>query len=44
MKWFCFFKLIDNHLEFVFNTKEESDRWLDFWHHDPHCFVIEVIS
>jgi len=44
MQWFCFFKLIDNHLEFIFNTKEQSERWLNFWHHDPHCFVIEVVN
>ena len=43
-KWYCFWRFIENHLEYVFDNKEESDKWLDFWDHDPKCFVIEVFG
>lgn len=43
-RWYCFYRLQWNHLEFVYDTKEKSERWLDFWDHDPSCYVIEVLE
>ncbi len=43
-KWYCFYRLQWNHLEFIYDTKKEADAWEEFWGYDPHNFVIEVLE
>lgn len=41
-KWYCFFKFVRNNLEYIFDTKEEAEKWLKFWNYNPKCFIMEV--
>ncbi len=43
-KWYCFHRIINNHIELICDTKKEAEEWEKFWGYNPKNFVIEVLE